>query len=115
MRKQKVPELIEFIHAKTETRPDGTVVGVGPHIGCVIARRVRCRNRFTGRFKSAYSVGWSQVNVNAGDTFNKEDAVKIARKRAITGNAPAITRKMLKPYERMFDRAARYFQFITWA
>lgn len=114
MRKQKVPELIEFIHAGTELRANGRLVGVGPHIGCVIARRVRSRAT-DGRFTSAISLGWSQVNRNAGDTFNKADAVKIARERAITGNSPAITRKMMKPYERMFDRAERYFKHLWWA
>lgn len=115
MRKQKVPELIEFIHSKTETRPDGTVVGVGPHIGCVLARRVRCRHRFTGQFRSGFSIGWSQVNRSAGDSFDKDEAVRIARERAILGNEPALTRKMRKPYERMIERATRYFKNLHWA
>lgn len=114
MRKQKVPELIEFVHASTETRPDGSVVGVGPHIGCVLARRVRVRDADTGQFKSVIGIGWSKVNVSAGDTFDKDRAVQIARGRAIHGNEPAIPRKLMKPHERMADRAERYFQDLFW-
>lgn len=109
MRKQKVPELIEFIHSKTENR-DGTVVGVGPLIGCVLARRVRGRHPFTGQFEPRISLGWSKVNRSKGDKFDKKEAVRLARERAILGNAPELPRKMYAPYDRMEARAERYFK-----
>lgn len=118
MRKQKVPELIEFIHSSRETRPDGTVKGTGPLIGCVIARRVRGRNIHTGKFEPRISLGWSKVNRSKGDKFDKERAIDIARGRAIVGNSPEMPRKIAPAYERMEERAARYFQFtnfINWA
>lgn len=115
MKKQKVPELIEFIHSKRETRPDGTVKGTGPLIGCVIARRVRGRNSYTGKFESRISLGWSKVNASAGDSFNKNLALKIARGRAIAGNSPEMPHKIFVAYDRMIERAARYFKFTNWA
>lgn len=115
MRKQKVPELIEFIHSSRETRPDGTVKGTGPLIGCVLARRVRGRNAYTGQFEPRISIGWSKVNRSMGDKFSKTEAVRIARERAIIGNAPSMPRKIAPAFERMEDRAARYFQFTNWA
>jgi hypothetical protein len=115
MRKQKVPELIEFIHSKRETRPDGTVKGTGPLIGCVIARRVRGRNSYTGQFEPRISLGWSKVNVSEGDTFDKKRALKIARGRAIVGNSPEMPYKISAAYDRMMERSARYFKFINWA
>lgn len=115
MRKQKVPELIEFVHANRETRPDGTIKGTGPLIGCVVARRVRCRNSYTGRFEPRISLGWSKVNRTAGDEFDKDMAVAIARARAIVGSAPSMPFKIAPVFERMEERAARYFQFMNWA
>ena len=114
MKKQKVPELIEFIHAKTEIR-DGTTVGVGPLIGCVLARRVRGRNFYTGKFEPRISLGWSKVNRGMGDKFDKKEGIRIARERAILGNAPSMPRKILPHIFRMENRAARYFQCIDWA
>ena len=115
MRKQKVPELIEFIHSSRETRPDGTVKGTGPLIGCVIARRVRGRNIHTGQFEPRISIGWSKVNISKGDKFDKVKALDIARGRAIAGAAPEMPRKIASAYGRMEERAARYFQFTNWA
>lgn len=115
MRKQKVPELIEFVHSSREVRPDGTVKGTGPLIGCVIARRVRGRHPYTGRFESRISLGWSKVNLSQGDSFNKERAIAIARGRAIVGNSPEMPRKIAPAYNRMVDRAERYFQSNDWA
>jgi hypothetical protein len=141
MRKQKVPELIEFIHSKTEVRPDGTQKGVGPLIGCVIARRVRCRDHI-GRFSSGISLGWSKVNptgktlkckkkfvyvhsakelvpfwltVSEPDQFDKEEAVRIARERAIYGSSPTMPVKIAPAFDRMVDRAERYFKNLSWA
>lgn len=114
MSKQKVPELVEFIHAGKEVRPDGTVKGVGPHIGCVLARRVKVRNT-KGRFESAISIGWSKVNSTAGDEFDKEKAMEIARGRAITGSAPSLPRQLERAYNNMCDRASAYFKGVYWA
>lgn len=115
MRKQKVPELIEFIHSNRETRPDGSVVGVGPLIGCVLARRVRGRDPYTGKFEPRISIGWSKVNRSMGDKFDKNEGIRIARERAILGNAPYMPRKIARAFTHMEDRAARYFQFTNWA
>ncbi len=119
MRSQKVPELIEFVHSEYEPRINnkGRVhhIGVGPLVGCVLARRVRGRNCYTGKFESRISLGWSKVNVSAGDSFDKERAVDIARGRAIVGASPKMPRKIAPSFERMEDRAARYFQFTNWA
>jgi hypothetical protein len=115
MSKQKVPELIEFVHSNKELRADGSIKGVGPLIGCVIARRVRTRNIFNGQFQSEISIGWSQCAINMGDEFDKERAVKIARGRAIAGAAPQITRKIAPTFDRMVDRAARYFKQCNFA
>lgn len=115
MRKQKVPELIEFIHSSRETRPDGTVKGTGPLIGCVIARRVRGRNSRNGQFEPRISIGWSKVNRSMGDKFDKERAIDIARGRAIVGNSPEMPRKIAPAFRRMELRAARYFKFTDWA
>ena len=115
MRKQKVPELIEFIHRNREIRPDGTVIGVGPLIGCVLARRVRGRNPSTGQFEPRISIGWSKVNLSMGDKFNKKEAVKYARERAIVGNSPEMPRKISPAFRRMEQRAERYFKFTNWA
>lgn len=110
-----MPELIEFIHSSREVRPDGTVKGTGPLIGCVLARRVRGRNQLTGQFEPRISLGWSKVNISAGDVFDKERAVNIARGRAIVGNSPEMPRKIASAYERMEERALRYFQSTDWA
>lgn len=115
MRKQKVPELIEFIHSSRETRPDGTVIGVGPLIGCVLARRVRGRHPCTGQFESRISLGWSKVNRSKGDKFDKNCAIDIARRRAIVGNSPEMPSKIAPAYHRMEARAERYFKFTFWA
>lgn len=115
MRKQKVPELIEYIHSSKENRPDGSVKGVGPLIGCVVARRVRTRNFLTGRFTSGIAIGWSKVNISAGDEFDKERAVDIARGRAIVGSSPAMPRQVTPVYNNMFIRATAYFKNVGWA
>lgn len=119
MRSQKVPELIEFVHSEYEPRinENGRVhhIGVGPLVGCVLARRVRVRSRRTGQFTSAISLGWSQCARNLGDKFDKNTAVSIARGRAIAGSSPAMTRKIAPSFERMEERASRYFQNISWA
>lgn len=115
MRKQKVPELVEYIHSGREVRSDGSVVGVGPLIGCVLARRVRGRNIHTGQFEPRIAIGWSKVNRSMGDKFDKNEGIRLARERAILGNAPSMPRKIASAYVRMEDRAARYFQFTNWA
>lgn len=115
MKKQKVPELIEFIHSNRETRPDGTVKGTGPLIGCVLARRVRGRNSNTGQFEPRISLGWSKVNLSGGDEFDKTQALNIARGRAIAGASPAMPRKIAPAYQRMLERAGRYFKMTDWA
>ena len=115
MRKQKVPELIEYIHSSREVRPDGTVKGTGPLIGCVVARRVRTRNFLTGRFSSGIAIGWSKVNTSAGDEFNKKTAVEIARGRAIVGSSPSIPRQVIPVYNGMVERASAYFKDVDWA
>lgn len=112
MKKQKVPELIEYIHADSENR-DGSVVGVGPLIGCVLARRVRYRQG-DGKFGSGISIGWSKVNKSAGDKFTKKDAVEFARNRAISLNYGEVPRKLTNHYLRMIGRANRYFKNIDW-
>lgn len=115
MSKQKVPELIEFIHAGKEVRSNGWVKGIGPLIGCVVARRVRTRNYLTGQFTSGISIGWSKVNVSAGDEFDKEKAVEIARGRAIVGSSPAVPRQIIPIYNKMVERASSYFKNVRWA
>jgi hypothetical protein len=114
MRKQKVPELIEFVHTSKEIRPDGVVKGVGPHVGCVLARRIRVRSA-NGRFRSAISIGWSQVNRASGDEFNKEWAIRIARGRAIKSAFIPFPHKLTSTYCRVLERAERYFKNIDWA
>ena len=114
MRKQKVPELIEFVHTNKEVRPDGVTKGVGPHIGCVLARRVRVRGG-DGRFQSAISIGWSQVNRSMGDEFDKKNAIRIARKRAIGVAYLPVPSKTAPVYDRMMERATRYFKSNDWA
>ena len=114
MRKQKVPELIEFVHTSKEIRPDGIVKGVGPLVGCVLARRIRVRSA-NGRFRSAISVGWSQVNRSAGDEFDKKMAIRIARGRAIKSAFIPFPPRITSAYCRVMERAERYFKDIDWA
>lgn len=111
--KHRNSELVEFVHEKTKKMPDGTIKGVGPLVGCVLARRVRFKCRKTGKFKSGVSVSWSKVNRSSNDVFDKGTALSIARGRAMTGAEPSMPSGIAPVFNRMVDRASRYFKNIS--
>ena len=57
-------------------------------------------------------LGWSYANTKAGDRFNKEKAYSIAFGRAENrwGNQVEMPHRVKKVYEKMTDRAVRYFK-----
>ena len=57
-------------------------------------------------------LGWSYTNTKAGDRFNKEKAHKIAFGRAEHrwGSCVNMPHLVKKVYEKMTDRAVRYFK-----
>ena len=55
-------------------------------------------------------LGWSYANTKAGDRFNKEKAYKIAFGRAENRWATQMPHRVKKVYEKMTDRAVRYFK-----
>jgi hypothetical protein len=55
-------------------------------------------------------IGWSRCNVNQGDTFKKETALKIARGRAEKGTCDYPPHSMLGAIAVMQGRAAHYFK-----
>lgn len=113
MNNKKSVEIVEFVHANSKRNGDISIPD-GPRIGCVVAKTVRVR-RGDGKFGSAISIGWSQVNRKAGDKFNRTEALRIARKRANEVSYMTPPRKARKVYARMVDRAERYFQKLYWA
>lgn len=57
------------------------------------------------------TLGWSKVNLKAGDRFNKQQGVKIASIRREHGNINRpINGQLRKTVEHMKRRAARYFK-----
>ena len=121
----KNQELVEFVHARRKkvlekVVLDGNTAFVekyipdGPLIGCVLAKRVVVRGG-NGKFRSAISMGWSQVNRSEGDTFKKNEAIRIARERANGCQFELPPKKAVEIWERMADRASRYFQRLDWA
>lgn len=110
---KKANEIIEFVHANS-VRVNGEIVPDGPHIGCVLAKTTRIR-RGDGTFGSAITIGWSQVNRNAGDKFNRTEAIRVARRRANSVSYDAPPRKAKKIYMKMVGRANRYFKNLQWA
>lgn len=55
-------------------------------------------------------LGWSYVNVKAGDRFNKHLGQTIAANRAVTGTDKYIPRDVMKVIDRMAVRAVKYFK-----
>jgi len=57
-------------------------------------------------------LGWSYTNTKAGDRFNKEKAYRIAFGRAENrwGHQVKMPHNVKKVYEKMTDRAVRYFK-----
>lgn len=55
-------------------------------------------------------LGWSYVNVKAGDRFNKHLGQNIAMKRAFTGTNKFVPRDVMKVIDRMTVRAVKYFR-----
>ena len=55
-------------------------------------------------------LGWSYANTKAGDRFNKEKAYKIAFGRAENRWGTQMPHRVKKAYEKMTDRAVRYFK-----
>lgn len=55
-------------------------------------------------------LGWSYVNVKAGDRFDKYLGQKIATNRAFTGTDKFVPRDVMKVIERMSTRAVKYFK-----
>lgn len=110
---RKAKEIVEFVHANSLRIGDKSVP-TGPLIGCVLAKTVRVR-RGDGRFGSAKSVGWSQVNRTMGDSFDKKEALRVARQRANDVLYDTAPKKVLKVMDRMYLRADRYFKGVDWA
>jgi len=57
-------------------------------------------------------IGWSYTNTKAGDRFDKEKAYRIAFGRAENrwGVNVTMPHRVTKVYEKMTDRAIRYFK-----
>lgn len=57
-------------------------------------------------------IGWSYTNTKAGDRFNKQKAYMIAFGRAENrwGNQVEMPHRVKKVYEKMINRAVRYFK-----
>ena len=57
-------------------------------------------------------IGWSQANEKAGDTFNKERGIAIARTRALKGSPEKakVPYDVQKTVNYMISRAKRYFK-----
>ena len=55
-------------------------------------------------------LGWSYVNVKAGDRFDKYLGQKIAMNRAYTGTDKFVPRDVMKVIERVTSRAVKYFK-----
>lgn len=55
-------------------------------------------------------IGWSRCNVNKGDTFKKEHALKIALGRAEKGSVDPVPHSMFDAIATMQKRAKKYFK-----
>ena len=55
-------------------------------------------------------LGWSYVNVKAGDRFDKHLGQLIAANRAVTGTDKYVPRDVMKVITRVSSRAVKYFK-----
>lgn len=55
-------------------------------------------------------LGWSYVNVKAGDRFDKRLGQLIAANRAVTGTDKFVPRDVMKVIDRVSSRAVKYFK-----
>ena len=55
-------------------------------------------------------LGWSYVNVKAGDRFDKHLGQLIAANRAVTGTDKFVPRDVMKVITRVSSRAVKYFK-----
>jgi len=55
-------------------------------------------------------LGWSYVNVKAGDRFDKHLGQLIAANRAVTGTDKFVPRDVMKVINRVSIRAVKYFK-----
>lgn len=53
--------------------------------------------------------GWAKCNVKAGDSFNMEEGLKIAKQRAIEGSNEPIPQSIHNDYTDIVNRSVRYF------
>lgn len=53
--------------------------------------------------------GWSKNNLKAGDVFNMEEGLKLAKQRAIEGCKEAIPQSIHNDYTDIVNRSVRYF------
>jgi hypothetical protein len=53
--------------------------------------------------------GWSLNNTKAGDVFDMEQGLEIAKKRAIEGSKESIPQSIHNNYTDMVNRGVRYF------
>ena len=58
-------------------------------------------------------IGWSRCNSTAGDRFNKQEGVRIAYQRSLTGSTRDVPFTMEDAYVNFYKRAHRYFQDRT--
>jgi hypothetical protein len=75
----------------------------GSPIGAIVA---------VAPFEKSFGIGWSKLNVSAGDVWDRTRAIHIAEQRAINGFSPNIEvpHDVTREMDRMQDRARRYFK-----
>jgi hypothetical protein len=91
-------ELIEYVRNRK-----------GQRIGVVMAKAYNQNSGGMVKF------GWSKANVKMGDSFDKEVGLNIARGRADTSwpTDKTVPYDVLKVYNRMLYRSAKYFKGLA--